>query len=161
MLAFGSAQPRLWERVRISCFPYGRDEERVGDMAVWLGAKRHLVKAVDLSQVVGFAYTGCLLGALAGGTCEELAIVTPLESVHLGMLCLPRLRKLSIASLEYDFEAHSGRQETLELNGSFSRLAGLQSLRVRSRKRVHCGVAGLSVSNPCAGAGAVRFVGEG
>ena len=120
LLAFGAARPRLWERVLVSC-----DEQRVGDLAAWLAARRHLVKVADLWRVEVYASTVRLLGTLAGGAVEELSIVTPGDPVNLDMLHLPRLRKLSIWMTEYLIDE-------AQLQGSCSQLQALESLRVRN-----------------------------
>ena len=134
LLAFGTARPRLWERVSYSgdvLAALGEEfleEERVGEVAAWLIPRRHLVKTIKLS-FLRWPSMSCLLGALAGAALEELAMSACVTPVNLGLIHLPRLRKLSITMIEIDDDEE---EDHTELEGSCSRLPALHNLRVRS-----------------------------
>ncbi len=100
-------------------------EEHVkpGAVAIWLGPKRNVVRAVDLWWL-HTAGSCCLLGALAGGAVEELTLLFSggLQDFPTGTLCLPRLRKLTFLNQT---------EEALDLMGGFAHLPLLASLRLR------------------------------
>ena len=112
--------------MRVLC---GRHDERVGELAAWLNPRRHMVKAIDFSWLQYYSSAVCLLGALAGGALEELTLETGMEEVNLGMLHLPRLRKLSLFMID-------SFNDPMSLHGDCSRLPALHSLRVGMRGRL-------------------------
>lgn len=70
--AFGKQHTELWRAVQL---PDGLHERgaALGAAAVWLGAMRHVIKCLDLGRQ-GQTGSLALLGALAGGSVETLAL---------------------------------------------------------------------------------------
>jgi hypothetical protein len=124
--AFGKSSPRLWERIAFEGW------EWPGQIAIWLATKRDLVRVVDLTAMSPLG-NACLLGALAGGAVEELTLQLDQikQDFHTTVLCLPRLRELTI-SLSPGYENYVSWGGKLHGCGiGFTHLPQLTSLRLR------------------------------